>query len=345
MGRKTVYNAGLVTDEKWESVNSDNKSLMNDFLSYLSSVGRSKETISQYANDLRIFLCYYLDKGKNKHFTEIKKREVANFQGYLLNDCGMSSNRIRRLRSTLSSFSNFIESVLDDEYPNFRNIINKIEAPVKNPVREKTIVTFDECISVADRLVEDKNYQLACFLMVAVYSGLRKQELTRLLLKDFTTDKKMELGGGFYKTTAIRVKGRGNKTKEKYVWNKCDKWLRLWIDHRMENGIESEYLFCSKDIGGYTQLRVSSANSFATTLSRYFGKDYYNHASRHTLATELTRAGIPVDVVQFLLDHQSSETSKLYIDISDAENMEQFADFFSGKVQTVESKKKGFGDL
>jgi site-specific recombinase XerD len=343
MSRKTVYNQGLVTPEKWESVNEENKELMVEFLNYLSSVGRSKETISQYENDLRIFFVWFMERCKNKHFTEIKKREVANFQGWMLNDCGMSSARIRRMRSSLSSLSNFIESVLDDEYEDFRNIINKIEAPVKNAVREKTIITFEECEEVADKLLEEGNIQLACYLTVACYSGLRKQELTRLLIKDFTAEVKLELGGSFYKTSAIKVKGRGNKTKEKYIWNKCDKWLKLWLEYRLENNIECEYLFCRKVEDGYKQMLVATANSFATTLSRYFGKIYYNHCSRHTLATMLTRAGLPIDVVQFLLDHQSSETSKLYIDISDSENMEQFADFFSGKDTNIE--KKGLGDI
>ncbi|MGL6185545.1 MAG: tyrosine-type recombinase/integrase [Clostridium chrysemydis] len=344
MGRKTVYNRDLVTSEKWDFVCDDNKELMREFLDYLGSIGRSKETISQYENDLKIFFCWYAPKFKNKHFTEIKKREVTNFQGFLLKDCGMSSNRIRRMRSSLSSLSNFIESVLDDEYEDFRNIINKIPAPDKNTVREKTIITFNECIEVADRLIEDGNYQLACYLTVACYSGLRKQELTRLLYKDFTDNINMEFGGSFYRTTPIRVKGRGNKTKEKYVWNKCDKWLNLWIQYRKENNIDCEYLFCRKDgNGGYKQMAVATANSFANTLSRYFGKDYYNHCTRHTLATELTRAGLPVDAVQILLDHQSAETSKLYIDISDTENMEKFSDFFSGKADSVD--KKGVGDL
>lgn len=343
MSRKTVYNKNLVTPEKWEAVNEENKELLEEFLNYLSSVGRSKETILQYENDLRIFFVWFMEKCKNKHFTEIKKREVANFQGWMLNDCGMSSSRIRRMRSSLSSISNFIESVLDDEYEDFRNIINKIEAPVKNPVREKTIITFEECETVANKLLEDGNIQLACYLTVACYSGLRKQELTRLLVKDFTTNVNMQLGDSFYKTSPIKVKGRGNKTMEKYVWNKCDKWLKLWLEYREENKIECEYLFCRKTEDGYKQILVATANSYATTLSRYFGRVYYNHCTRHALATELTRAGLPIDVIQFLLSHQSAETSKLYIDISDSENMEQFSDFFSGK--NTEITKKGLGDL
>ena len=62
-------------------------------------------------------------------------------QNWMINTNGNSPARVRRLRAALSSLGNFVESVLDEEYPNFRNIINKIEAPVLEPVREKTVLT------------------------------------------------------------------------------------------------------------------------------------------------------------------------------------------------------------
>ena len=345
MSRKTVYNHGLVTPEKWESVNKENKELLEEFSNYLSSVGRSKETITQYENDLRIFFVWYMEKGKNKHFTEIKKREVANFQGWMLNDCGMSSARIRRMRSSLSSLSNAVELLYDDEYPNFRNIINKIEAPVNNPVREKTILTFDDCEEVAQKLVEKGNYQLACLLAFACYSGLRKQELTRLLVKDFTTDIKMELGGGFYSTTPIKVKGRGNRTESKYVWNKVDKYLELFLKHREENGVNCEYLFYRKEGDTYKQLLVATMNSYSTTLSTLFGVQAYWHTFRHTYPTMLTKAGIPLKICKLLLGHGSLEMSAKYVDIDEKEELNEFEGFFSGKEEVVKTREKGLGDL
>ena len=336
MARKTVYN-NLVTEEQWKEVNEENKILLQDFIDYLISIGRSEETVVQYKNDIRIFMTWYVLKGRNKHFTEIKKREVVAFQNHLMTTCGMSSARIRRLRSSISSLSNYIENILDDEYPDFRNIINKIEAPVLTAVREKTILTFEECERVANQLILDDNMQLACLLMFACYSGLRKQELTRLLLKDFTTEINMALGDNFYKTSPIKVKGRGNRTENKFVWNKVDKYLKLWLKQRQELGIECEYLFCREIGGKYGKLIVSSMNSFAKTLERYFQDAIYWHSFRHVIATELTRSNLPIDVVQFLLGHKSSETTKIYIDISSEEGMDKFADFFSGKVKEVKS--------
>ena len=37
MGRKTVYNDGLVTEEKWAAVSEKNKELLREFLDYLKA--------------------------------------------------------------------------------------------------------------------------------------------------------------------------------------------------------------------------------------------------------------------------------------------------------------------
>lgn len=345
MSRKTVYNANLVTHEKWEQVNNDNKDLLEEFLEYKRSTGKSEETIYQYNNDIRIFLVWYMEKCKNKHFTEMKKRDIANFQGFLLNTCGMSGARIKRIRSSLSSMSNAIELLYDDEFPNFRNIINKIEAPTSVPVREKTVVTFEDCEKVAQELVEKGDYQLACLLAFACYSGLRKQELTRLLIKDFTTDKKMELGGGFYKTSPIRVKGRGNRTESKYIWNKVDRYLELWLNKREELGIDSEYLFCRKVNGKWEKLLVSTMNSYAEKLEKLFGNSTYWHQFRHTYPTMLTKAGIPLEVCKVLLGHSTLEMSQRYVDIDETESLSNFESFFKGEVDKVDNNKKTLEEL
>lgn len=338
MTRKTVYN-NLVTEELLKQVNPENKELVEEFLEYLSSVGRSKETIFQYQHDLNAFFCWYITNGKNKHFTELKKREVIKFQGYLLNECGMSSARIRRLRSALSSLSNYIENFLDDDYEDFRNIINKIEAPTLQPVREKTILKMDEVIRVCDKLLDEGKIQLSAFLAVAVYSGLRKQELIRLLYEDFTSKKNI-VYSSFYKTSPIKLKGNRDKRESKLVWNKCDKYLLAWLDYRKQNNIECEYLFCRKVGNEYKQLIVPTVNSFVDTYNKYFDKILYMHSLRHLYSTYLLESGIPPEVVQMLLSHTDvSTTLKFYDDRDKNEALGNLSDFFSGKVDKIDNNR------
>ena len=143
LARSTVYN-NISSDEKLKQVNPENIQLGNDFLDYLSSIDRAKTTISAYRNDLNIFWCWNLAYNNNKFFVNLSKREISKFQSHTLNEWGWSPRRIRRVKSTLSSMSNFVENMLDDEYGEYRPIIRKIESPADTAVRDKTILTDEQ---------------------------------------------------------------------------------------------------------------------------------------------------------------------------------------------------------
>ena len=122
MGRKTVYNA-ITSDEKIAQINKKNMELVNDFLDYMRSIDRAPTTIKNYRADLLVFFCWCLEHLDNKYFVDLTKREIARFQSYALTEWGWSSNRTRNVKSVLSSLSNYIENILDDEIKGFKPII------------------------------------------------------------------------------------------------------------------------------------------------------------------------------------------------------------------------------
>ena len=131
MARTTVYNR-ITDEESLSQILPENKELVKDYLDYLKSIDRSPGTISQYKSDLDIFFVYNLKFNNNKKFIEITKREFAKFQNHAISEWGWSPKRTRRVKSTLSSLSNYIENILDEEpeYENYRSTINKIESPI-----------------------------------------------------------------------------------------------------------------------------------------------------------------------------------------------------------------------
>ena len=135
MPRKTNRN-DITSPELLAQVNSKNKDLLCDFLDYLRSVQRSDTTIAGYENDIQIAWVWCLQHNDNKFFVEWTKRNIIAYQNWMLNENQNSPARVRRMKASLSSLSNYICNVLDDEFPNFRNIINKVESPVNRPVRE-----------------------------------------------------------------------------------------------------------------------------------------------------------------------------------------------------------------
>ena len=204
MGRKTKMNS-ITSPELLAQVNPENTQLLEDFKDYLRSIQRSETTIAGYENDIQIAFVWCLQHNNNTFFVNWTKRNIVAYQNWLLNSNENSPARIRRLKAALSSMSNFIESVLDDEFPNFRNIINKVENPVNRPVREKTVWEDSELEALLEKLVERKDYEKACYLALAMYSGRRKSELCRFKISDFDEDK-LVCGGLCIKALQSKLK-------------------------------------------------------------------------------------------------------------------------------------------
>ena len=117
-GRSTVYN-NITSEDKMEQVNPENIQLENDFLEYLASIDRAKSTIKQYKANLHVFWCWNLEFNRNKFFVDLTKREISKFQSHAMTVWGWSPKRIRTVKATISSLSNYIENILDDEFEGY----------------------------------------------------------------------------------------------------------------------------------------------------------------------------------------------------------------------------------
>ena len=336
MGRKTKINY-VRTPERIEQVNPENIQLLNDFKDYLRSVQRSEGTIGGYESDILIAWVWCLQYNNNKFFVDWTKRNVVAFQNWLINSNENSPARIRRIKSSLSSLSNFIEAVLDDEYPTFKNIIKKIESPINQPVREKTIFTEEQIKGLLDLLTEQGRYDRACALALALYSGRRKSELLRFKVSDFDDDK-LVCDGALYKSSPIKTKGRGTQGKMLECFclaNQFKPYFDRWMKYRKENNIESEWLFPSKT--DYSEhMLITTLNSWAKIFSKILGVDFYWHAIRHMTVTNFKRAGIPDSVIQQYLGWASISMVPVYSDLQVDEQLGMY--FSSGGIVAPEQK-------
>ena len=341
MGRKTVYNA-IFTPELYEQVSKENKEILKEFVEYLKSTDKSQQTIYQYENDIKIFFIWNLKNNNNKFFVDFTKRDVMKFQNHLLHELKHSSNRIRRIRSVLSSMANFVENIMDDLYPNFRNIINKIPAPSKQLVREKTVLEDEQVQYLLDYLVENKMYQHACAFALGVASGSRKAELLRLKPSYFVEENIKY--GALYKTPElIKTKGRGKgKMIYRYILvSKFKPYFDLWMEEKKKLGIEEDVMFWSNHLGQWQPADITTLDSWALTFKRILGVDFYWHSLRHFFTTALSESNIPAEVIKNLVGWESVDMVSLYTDSDIDEELGKYFD--ENGVKDVE--KKGLSDL
>lgn len=331
MARTTVYNS-ITTKEKLEKINPENKQLGEDWLEYLQSIDRSPQSIVAYRSDLNIFWVWCMEFNNNKFFTKLTKREIAKFQNHALNTWGWSPNRIRRVKSCLSSLSNYIENVLDDEkeFENFRPIIRKIENPNKETVREKTILPDETVDFLLETLVKNKKYEQACAVAIAAYSGMRKSELLQMKTDFFNDDHFVY--DSMWKTDKIRAKGFGKLGKQlnKYILYGAKPYLDLWLNERKEKGVESDYLFVSRfrtlESDEYVWQPRKDISFWTDEFSDIIETDFYFHCLRHYTCTKLHRMNLPSHVIQEFFGWTSSEMLKIYNDLTAEDEFGKYFD-------------------
>jgi len=340
MGRKTEQHS-IVTPELWEQVSNENKELMNEFLDYCRGKDMASGSIKGYCNDIEICLVWNLQYNKNKFYVDFNKRDILKYQNWLVNTQNLSSNRVRRLKAAISSMSNYIESILDDVYEGYRNIVNKIPAPPKQEVRDKTVLSDEQVDYLLDYLVKKEKYQQACALALAVASGSRKQELLRFKVS-FFTDENIKYGALYKTPEKIKTKGRSSRGKMLYRYvlvSKFKPYFDLWMKQREELGIQGEELFWNKRNGVWKPGDISLLNSWANTFSNILGIFYYFHSARHKFCTDLCKANIPADVIKDVIGWQSTSMISIYNDQEVDDELGKYFD--SSGIKQVENKSLG----
>lgn len=326
MSRATKYRR-ICTPELKEQFHEQNKYLISSFLDYLRSTDKARSTIDQYRNDLDIFFAWNVSENENKPFIQISKKEFTKFQGKALSDWEWSSNRIIRVKAVISSLSNYIENILDEEeeFKNYRPVIRKIANPVNEPVREKTIFTKEELDKLLETLVTNNKIEQACGLSLAINSARRKSELTRFKVSYF--DESNVLFDKFYKTPEkVVTKGRGSKGKllNLYVLkDEFDPYLKLWLKEREEKGITSEWLFpCPTNPKEHASGDIF--DGWAELFTKLAGKDFYWHSIRHFATTEFIKSNFPPHIIKGIIGWESADMIDVYNDLTTDDMLEQY---------------------
>lgn len=337
MARATRQNH-ITSPELIAKINPKNLKFTKEFLRYMKSMKRSPGTINGYEHDLMIFWVFLLQECDNKSIIDCTIRDYVNFQSYLSEDNENSPARIRRIKSSISSLSNTIELLYSDEYPEFRNLIRKVESPANTPVRKKTILTEEQINELLTTLSDRGEYEKACCFALAAYSGRRKSELFRFKMSDF--DDNHIAYGTFYKSDPIKTKGRGGgKYISCYVLKKqFDPYLNAWVQYRKENNIESEWLFPDPDnLKEHRDADIMT--SWSRTASSILDEDVYPHSFRHNFVSYLMSLGLPSQVVIGIMQWEKSSGDAMLAIYNDADVEDEFANYFKDGEIIIPEKK------
>ncbi|SDJ33680.1 Phage integrase family protein [Natribacillus halophilus] len=113
---------------------------------------------------------------------------------------------------------------------------------------------------------------------------------------------------------SVIVHGKGDKEREVYFNIRCGIWLKRYLDERDD---DEPCLFVTErkprrrmsiDTLRYTVKRISNRVGIKKTI--------HPHQLRHSYATHMVDNGAPLEVIQSLLGHEKSETTRIYAHLS-----------------------------
>jgi site-specific recombinase XerD len=206
----------------------------------------------------------------------------------------------------------------DEKYPDFRNLLPKIEKPAKEAVRKKSVFTKEELDRLMTWLGEQNKVNEQCLLATMMASGARVSELGR-----FTTTMIDENNTAFESlfletTEEMQVKGRGvnGKSIVRYIIKDLflpyyKKWLPVREKIMKENNQTHNYIFVTKT---GEPAGVATFRGWMEKWDTVLDKHLYAHSMRHFWCSYLLKAGLEKELVQDMQKWSSDTLVDLYND-------------------------------
>ena len=293
--------------------------LLEDYFnSYLPvAKGLSDATITSYKATFRL-LIEYIFTVKNIYSEEISFSVLTTecIQGFLewletARKCSVST-RNQRL-SAIAAFAQYAQSRDFGSASLFRNSMSLIPKK-KCPRNSRSYFTRDE-VKILFKIPNSRteiglrDKTMLCFMYA---SGMRAQEVCNMTVGDIQ----------FYSDRAsIRVLGKGQKMRRIGIPMQAAEILKKYIMHRNIMEQKERHVFSSQTHEKMTVSCVEEIYYKCVKKARsenpgMFRDNYSPHSMRHTTATHMLEAGVPLIVVKNFLGHVSLQTTQIYAEVT-----------------------------
>lgn len=282
--------------------------IIHEFINSLVADEKSKCTISAYKSDLRDF-ARFSENVLHKGLPDIKYSDLRKWMNDLENR-GLSAQTRARKAVSIRSFFRYLSKM---DYIHGKNPADELEAP-KLPKKQPKVISMGEASSLLEcsktngfeRQTAFRDYTIMAMFL---YTGIRREELTNVLLKD------VSLIDG-----TILIHGKGNKERMVYINENFRPILSEYLSvYRkfFKTADDSQYLFPSKK---REQLNIHTVNRIvnkAMENANIKEAGVSAHILRKRFATSVFMSTHDIATTSKLLGHSSPTTTMRYVLIDD----------------------------
>lgn len=289
-----IYNFPVKIPFMMENI-SDN---IDEYIEYLTSLGKSKHTVVNYKIDLMHFKGYLSNQGITD-VREIDTRAIRIFLSSIIGVGEEKSTASRRLSAVRGFTAWLCRCGIIIEDPSLG-----LKGP-KKPEALPRALSYEQ----VDKLLtegpeaDSKNFRRDRLVLELMYgAGLRVSELIGLNWDMLELDERM-----------LRVKGKGDKERLIPIGMPQKKLLEEWRDITCVD--DGAPLFLSAK--GAERLTVRTVDRIVLRAAARVGLHGVTpHTLRHSCATHMLENGAPLRIVQEMLGHESIASTQRYLSIT-----------------------------
>ena len=311
---KRVY---FYNEEKLKIINEENQKLLQKYKVDMTLRDLSPTTIKAYENDLQQWFIYILDNQFNQKVTELSEDDITEFF-YFCKTEGNNTNRMKRRMSSIAAFYKFLrKKKLIVENPT-----EFLDRPKHGmPIITQTFLTKEQVDLLRVKLKEHGNLQLEVYTMFSLSTMARVSAITRIKWDMIDFENRIV-------TNVLEKEG---KIVDLFFSEEVrDLLLKLKEQRQKDNIDDYGWLFHTTKCSEEKPVSKSTLTDWAHSAGSLIGIDcLHPHDFRHSAATLLKNAGMALEDISTLLNHESTETTvKHYLKV-DTKRISQMKDKFS----------------
>lgn len=312
MAEKRKY-VRYVTKDKLAKVDNRNIVLVKKYFSF-KNMNLSDSSKKSYESDFNQWLVFINEKYRegmihSEHILDIVGDNIEDmvdliedYMAFCTSVLGNNERRIQRRMSSISSFFLYLRKKRKIK----ENPIEFLDRPKvsagEKPQIIQTFLTEGQIDKIRKGLKKMGNIQLQLYFEFSLSTMARVNAVSNVKIDQID----------FNDSSVNKVLEKEGYLVDLFPSEVTFKLIKEWLNHRKENGIDSEYLFITKYGGEWKKV---TKGAIQTGWIKKIGEivdlpELHAHDLRHSGSSLLFNKGMALEEVQRLLNHKSPTTTQ-----------------------------------
>lgn len=306
----------ITSEEKLQQLNPESLKLLQKYEVDMSLRELSEKTIYNYKTDLHQWLCYVIDHQFNQSVLNLTDDDITEFLYF----CKTEGNNVARMQRRMSSISAFYK-FLRKKRLILENPMEFLDRPKKGqPVVVQTFLTKEQVELMKEKLIEYGNLQIRVYALFSLSTMARVTAVSSVRWEQIDFENRI----------VTDVQEKEGKIVDLF-FNKEVKELLLQLkeERKLNNINDYGYVFIGHNSKPNTSVGTNTLNDWCKIIGKLINvPTLHPHDFRHSGATLLKNAGMALEDVSTLLNHNDVGVTKKFYIKQDTKKITQLKDMF-----------------